>query len=182
MRGKNRKCTSGQALLEITLIVPVLFLLVVNVVNFGGLYYACNTVIHASRSAAQYAVTGPAYLGYGSANGLAISPPSSTDTSVATSDLNSLPVTLAPTITVCDSNSASSTCTVTLQDNSKPTFIDPEVTSQVTTVYVRYRYCPFIPGWNSPALGIYTTLSACSPDKTTGGVMIQRIAVMRMIQ
>ena len=163
----------GQSLVEMALMVPLLFLLVVNVVNFGGYLYAWISVVHASRAAVQYAITGPAYLGYGSSNGLATAPPANPGT-VATADMVSLPTTTTPIVTVCTST-PTKTCALA----------DPEAgTSEITTVDVTYRYCPFIPAWDFPNMGIHLTLPPCttSGGVTTGGVTVHRTAAMRMIQ
>jgi len=187
--------------------IPLLFLLVVNVVNFGGLFSAWITVTHATRSAAQYAITGPAYLGYGSNYGLKQAPPTNDDvvailgvspdgkwTNCPHGDLCSLPNRPSIKVTVCTNNKAfgvtpTITCPV---DESK--FIDPEpATSMVATVDVSYRYCPLIPFWEFPALGIHSTLQACSPTNdsrvcpatgtvNTSGICVHRTAAMRMIQ
>src|SRR5438309_6565028 len=62
-----RKTTSrdGQALIEFALVLPLLFLLIVNVVNFGGLFYAVITTSNAARSGAQYMTMGPNYANIG---------------------------------------------------------------------------------------------------------------------
>src|SRR5450759_2525745 len=108
----------GQALIEFALILPLLFLLVVNVVNFGGLFSAWVTVTHATRAAAQYAVTGPAYLGYGAVNGMQSTATNAgilkllTDcTTVPHGDLCSLPNRPSIKVTVCTNNNSSGTPT-----------------------------------------------------------------------
>lgn len=195
-KGNSRQ--SGQALIEFALMIPLLFLLVVNVVNFGGLFSAWITVTHATRSAAQYAVTGPAYLGFGTTYGLQALPTSGQQirdfllTTCPNGDLCSLPNRPSIKVTVCTNNNAfgvtpTITCPV---DESK--FIDPEpATSVIATVDVSYRYCPLIPFWDFPALGIHSTLRPCSPTNdsspvpVTGdksGIWVHRTAAMRMIQ
>src|SRR5258708_26851254 len=51
---EQRRDRAGQALVEVALILPLLFLLIVNVVNFGGFFFAWITVANAARSGAQY--------------------------------------------------------------------------------------------------------------------------------
>src|SRR5260370_10762417 len=48
----------GQALIEYILLLPMVFLLIVNVVNFGGFFFAWITVANAARAGADYAVLG----------------------------------------------------------------------------------------------------------------------------
>src|SRR5689334_16870203 len=57
-RKRRRHTSRGQALIELALILPLLLLLIVNVVNFGGLLYAWITVSNAARAGAQYSITG----------------------------------------------------------------------------------------------------------------------------
>jgi hypothetical protein len=58
-RGATR--TGGQALIEFALILPLLFLLILNLVNFSTYIYACITVANATRAGAQYMVMGGAW-------------------------------------------------------------------------------------------------------------------------
>ena len=203
----NRHPVRGQALIEFALILPLLFLLVVNVVNFGGLFYAWITVSQAARSATQLLVTRHAYLGHGSAEGLSASATPAqiqallTDCSTVDAngnprprgDMCSLPNQSSVTVAVCSNDQSSGTATPQSPETCLPptnpatgaAFTDPEpFTSVVGTVAVAYRYCPFIPFWEFPALGVHSTLPACSTTGgvTTGGVQIRRVGVMRMIQ
>ncbi len=188
----------GQALIEFALVLPLLFLLILNVVNFGGLFYAFITVTHGTRAAAQYEVTGPAYLGYGTAEGLQSVPTAAqiqallTDCSATPrGDLCSLPNQSNIAVAVCANNSSSGapiiqapgTCLPPNDPATGTVFTDPEPsTSVVATVEVTYRYCPLIPFWEFPALGVHLTLPACTSGGTAGGVQVRRVAVMRMIQ
>ena len=52
-----RSGTSGQAVVEYALMVPLLFLLIVNAFNFGSFIYCWLTVADAARAAADYACT-----------------------------------------------------------------------------------------------------------------------------
>lgn len=51
---------SGQALIELALIIPFLLLIIANVVNFGGMFYAAITVANAARHGAQDFIYGSA--------------------------------------------------------------------------------------------------------------------------
>src|SRR5450759_5093355 len=168
---KGNSGQKGQALIEFALILPLLFLLVVNVVNFGGLFSAWITVTHATRSAAQYAVTGPAYLGYGAANGMQ-STATNADilklltncTAVPHGDMCSLPNRPSIIVRVCTNNS-SGTPAFQAPGTCLSSAADPEpATSVVATVDVSYRYCPLIPFWEFPKLGIHSTLRSCSSN------------------
>jgi Flp pilus assembly protein TadG len=171
---------SGQSLLEFALTLPVLFLLVVNVVNFGALLYSYITVANAARTGASYMIMGPS-----SANGPTL-PLVATVQAVVNADLASLSYATLATVNVCSNNNGSAespeTCT--------SAFTDPQpATSVLGTVQVQYTFCPFIDGWNFPALGVYSTLPSCTFTKTggnvtgvSGGTPINQVAVMRVLQ
>jgi Flp pilus assembly protein TadG len=189
---RNRRSSKkGQSLIEFALILPLLFLLIVNVVNYGGLIYAWIVVAHAGRSAAQYTVTGPAYLGYGSSGGLqALATNASIKTLLTTcpgGDMCSLPnlQTSNVAVSVCTNNNGVSELppsdTPPTTGCLSPTgFTDPETTSVIATIDVKYHYCPLIPFWDFPALHIHSTMPACTG--ATGGWWVHRTAAMRMIQ
>jgi Flp pilus assembly protein TadG len=183
MRKLIRSC-SGQSLLEFALLFPLMFLLLANVVNFGGLLYAYITVANASRSGASYMIMGPSSIGS------PILPPVSAVQAVVNADLSSLPYAGNATVSVCSNNGGSAsypeTCLPPTDPATGTTFADPQPgTSVLGTVQVQYRYCPFIPSWNFPALGIYSTLPSCTfagGSVTGGGTLINRVAVMRKLQ
>src|ERR1019366_4227819 len=158
MRKRSSSENKGQALIEFALILPLLFVLVVNVVNFGGLFSAWVTVTHATRAAAQYAVIGPAYLGYGAANGMQSTATNAqilallkNCSTVPKGDMCSLPNRPSITVTVCTNNS-SGTPAFQAPGTCLSSVADPEpATSVVATVDVSYRYCPLIPFWEFPA-------------------------------
>jgi Flp pilus assembly protein TadG len=162
MSMRNRQ--NGQSLVEFALLVPFMFLFVVNVVNFGGFFFAWITVANAARAGAQYAVMGGASV-------LAPTPPTSAQISaVITQDISSLKNRASLVVRVCSNNNG------TITPNTCPGTIpaDPEPATYVlTTIDVTYTYVPLIPLWNFSALGIRATL----PPTT-----IHRQAVMRMIQ
>ena len=189
---------NGQALIEFALVLPLLFLLIVNVVNYGGLIYAWIVVAHASRSAAQYTVTGPAYLGYGTPHyqGSSLTQIKALLTTCPGSDMCSLPNLQTnqpnPMVRICVNSDRTGTsptyvppgdsqAVCTAVPTIPATFVEPEkATSVIATVDVTYHYCPLIPFWEFPALGIHSTLPTCTG--LGGGMNIHRTAAMRMIQ
>lgn len=194
----GRESRRGQSLLEMALILPLIFLLIVNTVNFGALFYDWITVANGARSGAQYMIMGGASAGF---------PPQATAsqiTTVISNDLKSLPnASTNVTIKVCTNNNgtfnqtsggtsgttvactcenisgSAVTCPAneggsTSSGNNTDGFTDPEPTRYVlATVDVSYHYQPLIGLMNFPALHIYTTV----PPTT-----IHRTAVMRMLQ
>jgi Flp pilus assembly protein TadG len=157
----------GQALLEFALVLPLMFLLIINVVNFGGMLYAWVTVSNAARSGAQYLMMGGATV-HGTL------PPSLSEVSaLITADLISLPNRGSAVVQVCtNNNNVAIACSPS--GGSPPN--DPENTTSSSfyvlgTVDVTYTYQPFISFWSFPSLGIHLTL----PPTT-----IHRQAVMRL--
>src|SRR5689334_6011730 len=63
MKLRRRKKKVGQALVEFALTLPLLFLLIINVVNFGAYLYAGIAISNAARAGANYMMMGPAYAG-----------------------------------------------------------------------------------------------------------------------
>src|SRR2546426_7791946 len=57
---RRERSMDGQALIEFGLVLPLLFLFIVNVVNFGGFFFAWITVANGARAGAQYAIMGGA--------------------------------------------------------------------------------------------------------------------------
>lgn len=55
---------AGQSLVEFALMVPLLFVIIFNAVNFGGFLYAWITVTNAARVGGQSAAMGAAYASY----------------------------------------------------------------------------------------------------------------------
>jgi Flp pilus assembly protein TadG len=149
----------GQALVEFALIVPLVLLLAVNAVNFGGFLFAWITVAGAARSGAQYMIMSSASPG-GPAPAS-----SSLVTALVTNDVFSLLNKSSLVVAVCTNRTASAAC---------GTQSDPEAPSYtLATVDVTYTYKPLIPLFSFPALGISATLPSGS---------IHRKAVMRMLQ
>src|SRR5216684_55200 len=135
----RRQSCSGQALIEFSLVLPLLLLLIVNVVNFGGLLYAWVTVSNAARTGAQYW-----QMGYSYAHG-SVQPTAAQVSAIVTKDLISLPNRSSAVINVCSNNNSVITCSVA--GGSPPS--DPEPTYYVTgSVDVTYTYVPFISFWD----------------------------------
>ena len=155
----------GQALIEYILVLPLVFLLIVNVVNFGGFFCAFIAVANAARAGADYAILGGASAG---------SPVQGTVTTInalITKDMSSLPNSSSLAVNICQ-NFNGTTTTLSGTCSSIPT--DPEPTTYVlTTVDVTYTYLPFVPLFSFPGLHIFATI----PPAT-----IHRRAVMRSIQ
>jgi Flp pilus assembly protein TadG len=155
----------GQSLVELMLVLPVVFLLIVNVVNFGAFFYAWITVSNAARAGADYAILG------GASAGTLTTPTAALITDVITKGVSSLPNHTSAVINVCQNNGGTisaiyGTCT------NMPA--DPEPTSYILiTVDVTYTYQPFIPaGFQFRNLNVYATI----PSTT-----IHRRAVMRSL-
>ncbi len=168
-----RRQSNGHALIEFALVVPLLVLLVVNVVNFGGLLYAWVAVSNAARSGVQYMVLGGATIA---------SPPGPTTTAVTnvvTADLAGMPNLSTVQIYVC-TNYVNRTpspvvCSGTWSPGPNPSPpSDPEPNQYTSaSVDVRYTYTPLIGLWDFPGLKIHATV----PPTT-----VHRQAAMRMLQ
>jgi Flp pilus assembly protein TadG len=150
----------GQALIEFSLIVPLVFLLAVNAVNFAGFIFAWITVANAARAGAQYMTLSNASPG---------SLPNAT-----TAQITAL-VKLDVASLLNRSSVVVATCTnATTATNVCASFADPEAPAYtLATVDVTYTYMPFIPLFSFPKMGISATLPPTN---------IHRRAVMRMLQ
>jgi len=82
--GNGTSRGKGQALVEFALLVPLVFLLAVNAVNFGGYLFAWITVANAARSGADYMSMSSASVGAPAAATLA------QITTLVTNDVSSL--------------------------------------------------------------------------------------------
>lgn len=156
----------GQALLEYVLVLPLLFLLIVNLVNFGGFLFAWITVANAARAGTDYAILGGASVG---------SLPQATAAQVnnlITQDISSLPNRSSLVVNICQNNSGTIT---TRLGTCSSIPADPEPTNFIlTTIDVSYTFQPFIPaGFQFRNLNITATI----PPTT-----VHRRAVMRTIQ
>jgi Flp pilus assembly protein TadG len=161
---RRLKQDPGQALIEYILVLPMVFLLIVNTVNFGGFFYAWITVTNAARAGADYAVLGASSVG---APGV---PTGAKVLSMITTDVSSLPNAASLVVNVCQTNNGT---TKTLAGTCSSIAADPEPTNFVlTSVDVTYTYKPFVAVFSFPKLGVYLTLPATS---------IRKVAVMRVI-
>jgi Flp pilus assembly protein TadG len=163
MRRARRQ--EGQALIEFALLLPLLFLLIVNVINFGAMLYSFITVANAARAGAQYYCAGGATIGG----------PAQVDASLVrtlvSQDLAALPNAAAAQVLVCRRTLAGVTCVGDGTGAPPPT--DPETVPYSTlSVDVRYRYEPLIPLFEFPSLGVHATL----PPRE-----IHRQSVMRIL-
>jgi Flp pilus assembly protein TadG len=160
---KNRRELSrGQALIEFALVLPLLFLLIVNVINFAGFFFAWISVSNAARAGAQYMIMGGATVRAPKA------PTATQVTTIVQQDIHALPNSSSVVVTLCTNNNG----TMTPSGCSAPG--DPEPGGYVlAAVDVTYTYQPFIPLWDFPKLGIHATLPATT---------IHRKSVMRVLQ
>ena len=146
--------------MEFALIVPLVFLLAVNAVNFAGFIFAWITVADAARAGAQYMTLSSASPGAPAPATLA------QITALITNDVTSLKNRASVLVAICTNSTVSSTGCTTLSDPEAPVFT-------LATVDVTYTYNPYIPLFSFPDLGIRATL----PSST-----VHRKAVMRMLQ
>lgn len=163
-RPEHPEGRAGQALIEFTLTLPLLFLLLVNAVNFGGFLFAWITVANAARAGAQYMVRGGTTFG---APSLATA---AQVAAVVTNDVASLPNRASVAVRVCTNNNGVVACAGA---GSGTPALDPEPSSFVLgSVDVTYTYRPFVPLWDFAKLGIQATL----PSST-----VHRQVSMRML-
>lgn len=147
----------GTALIEYAFMIPFLFLLIVNCVNFGYFLYSWITVSNAARTGVQYAVLSGASVG-------GLTPASGSQiTTLITNDMASLPNT--PTINICKCTAATPAVScpsgglTTLAGTCSGIPTDPEAPYYVlTTVQVTYAYTPPLGALSFPALKIYATI------------------------
>jgi Flp pilus assembly protein TadG len=169
----TRQLGNGQALIEFALVLPLLFLLIVNVENFGGLLFSWITVSNAARSGVQYYITASATIG-GPAQ-----PSVSAVQALVMNDMNTLRN--SSTAQVCVSTSISATVNCNTAGSAPSSAPPPAETAEGTppivfavgAVDVTYGYQPYIPLWSFPALHIHATLPPLS---------VHRQAVMRILQ
>jgi Flp pilus assembly protein TadG len=158
--GDPAPARKGQALIEFALIIPLVLLLAVNALNFGGFIFAWITVAGAARSGAEYMIMSSASPG-----GMTPATPAQV-AALVTNDVTSLLNRSSVVVATCTNSTVSA--------NGCTTFSDPEAPSYtLATVDVTYTYRPFIPLFSFPGMGIAATL----PSTT-----IHRKAVMRMLQ
>jgi Flp pilus assembly protein TadG len=157
-KGASRR--KGQALVEFTLMIPLVFLLAVNAVNVGGFLFAWITVANAARAGAEYMSMSSASPGAPTRATLA------QITTLVTNDVSSLLNQSSLVVSICTNNTTAATACTALTDPEAPAYT-------LATVDVTYTYKPFIPLFSFPQLGISATL----PSST-----IHRKAVVRLLQ
>lgn len=150
---------AGQALVEFVLIFPLLFLLIVNTVNFGAFFFAWITVANASRAGAQYWALGSAGVG------TPASPTAAQVTSLVTTDISSLLNRSSLVVRTCSNNNGTVSCSGA---GSYTPPADPESANYVlVSVDVTYTYEPPIPLWSFPDVNVYATLPPTTVHRRT---------------
>jgi Flp pilus assembly protein TadG len=153
-RGPGRKpgTSAGSALLEFTATLPILFLLIVFTINYGGWLYAWAQVGNAGRAIANYAVLGPVSAG------VPPTPNAAAITALVTTDLAKLPnySSTNPTVVVCWNNNGTITSiTGTCGTGSSAPAADPEAGSYIAvSVDLTYTYTPIIQTFSIPEFHI----------------------------
>jgi uncharacterized protein (UPF0333 family) len=148
----------GQALIELALIIPFLLLVIANVVNYGGMFYAAITVSNAARNASQNFI-------YGSATIRNTKTPTASQVwTLAEQDTSTLQNQNAIAIRVCLENRndpSSPACTEQGPAAGTFAFTNPPIDTRAEGnaflngwVDVGYTYTPFIPLFEVPVMGI----------------------------
>jgi hypothetical protein len=141
--------SQGQALVELALATPMLFLLIALAFNFGGWLYAWVQVGNAARAATNYGIFGSSSLG------LPGTPTSTQLAKLMDADLASLPNTSVsnPVIAVCKNNNGTVTpitgagTVISISGTCSSPPADPEAPSYSTlTVDITYTYSSFFTG------------------------------------
>lgn len=143
-----RRGLKGQSLVELALVMPLIFFLIVLTINFAGWLNAWIQVGNAARAVANYAALGP-----GSA-GSPVTPSSTAITNLIAADLGSLPnySTSNPSVCVTWNQNGRATnivnsCTSPSADNEPSTFIS-------ISVDLTFTYSPMIPVFTFSKVGI----------------------------
>ena len=125
----RRPANSGNSLIEFALVIPLLFLLFVNVVNFGGFFYGWITVANAARAGANYRIQGPKSLGF---SGVPDPPePSYTQvTNLVTSDVRGLRNAGSVVVRICRREPSSNT-TIVCEVGAEGDYPNPPPDSRV---------------------------------------------------
>lgn len=155
--GRGKPTESGQSLIELSLIVPLIFLLIINAVNFGAFIFAWITIADAARTGAQY----------GSTSGTTYSQITTViaDTTASLKNRASVAVVYSLNANGTVTCPGQGTCTATPPADPEP------ATYTLACVDVTYTYQPLIAAFSIPSLNISLTL-----PRTT----VHRRAVMRV--
>jgi Flp pilus assembly protein TadG len=143
----------GEALLDVTLIAPFVFFLVVLVINFAGLIGAWMVVANAARAAADYAILS------GSSAGLPGGATSTSLQNLINADMAALPglSSTNPNACVRQNNNGTYTIIMEMPSGACGIYADPpsdgeDIASGNTTQYINlavditYTYKPFMVG------------------------------------
>jgi Flp pilus assembly protein TadG len=149
-QSRRAAATKGQALVEFALVIPLLFLLIVNAVNFGGFLFAWITVASAARTGAQY------FSARGAAAGAPAAPAAAQVNTLVTNDISSLLNRSSLVVRVCTNQNSAVICS---GSGSSVPPNDPEpLTYLSATVDVSYTYRPFIPLFDFTSMAVHATL------------------------
>jgi hypothetical protein len=184
---KLARNSSGQALVETALILPLLMIIVLNVINFGYFFLVALNLTASPRSAVEYAILGfqtpgsqslpPAvpvsYLGGQDLYG-AISSPSSVSIQVCSSKVGVSGSNCAPCTLASD---MSATCTAGGTGSPAPSSDPESPTFVLARVDVDYSFHPIIPG--TPFGLALLPLGVCSSSGTTVTCRFHRQVSMR---
>jgi hypothetical protein len=145
----------GEALVEVALVAPFVFLLIVLVINFAGLIGAWMVVTNAARAAADYAILS------GSSAGLPTGATSASLQNLINADMAALPGVSSTNPNACVRQNNNRIYTIIMEMPSgacaNPSIQDPpldgeDITSTSTTQYIDlavdiiYTYTPFMGG------------------------------------
>jgi Flp pilus assembly protein TadG len=137
--GHLRNGTRGQALVELMAIIPMIFLLIVLAMNFGGLINAWIAVSNATRAAADYAILS------GSSAGLPTQATSTTLQNLINADLGALPNLSAsnPHACVRQNNNGAYTIIMQMPSGACANYANPptdgeDIASGNTSNYINY--------------------------------------------
>lgn len=184
-----KRALRGSSIVEFALVMPLLFILIANVVNFGAFFFAWVTVASAARAGSQYLIR----AGAPAMGSIAPTAPTAAQvaTNVVTPDVSSLLNRASLAVRVCTRNPSNAADTA--GPPAVPLCFTPTGTFATTPsnpardssaealnyvmvwVDVAYTYQPVIPmGLRFAGLGLNLTLPS--------NLVIHRQVVMRSIQ
>jgi Flp pilus assembly protein TadG len=195
IRRKTARSDSGQSLVEIALMLPILLILVLNAINFGYFLYVVLNLSTAPRSAVEYSIIGSSAPG-----GTGLPPAAGTGTNTASTltYLDMLGALNASTgisvqvcskalgtsgsgtaqISKCETCSSSTSCSSTPGAGTPAPDSDPEASTFVLNrVDVQYTFRLLIPG--TPFGAVLLPSSACSASGGNVNCTINRHVSMR---
>jgi Flp pilus assembly protein TadG len=145
----RRGAEHGQATVELALALPMLFLLIVLAIDFGGWLHAWIEVGNAARAVANYAALGPSSVGD------PVTPNSTAITSMIASDLATLPnySSTNPSVIVCWNQNG--TYTAIVGTCSSPSADNEPATFTAISVDLTFTYTPLIPVFNFAKVGVH---------------------------